>query len=76
VTRTWNVPSKSFGAAMQINSGLRSILALPWVYRLFGHVLGSEANKQWFIDDVLCLRDGQKLVDVGCGPADISTLRV
>jgi SAM-dependent methyltransferase len=56
---------------MQINSGLRSILALPWVYRLFGHVLGSEANKQWFIDDVLCLRDGQKLVDVGCGPADI-----
>jgi SAM-dependent methyltransferase len=56
---------------MQINSGLRSILALPWVYRLFGHVLGSEANRQWFIDDVLCLRDSQKLVDVGCGPADI-----
>jgi SAM-dependent methyltransferase len=56
---------------MQMNSGLRSILALPWVYRLFGRVLGSEANKQWFIDDVLCLRDGQKLIDVGCGPADI-----
>jgi SAM-dependent methyltransferase len=56
---------------MQINSGLRSILALPWVYRLFAHVLGSKANKRWFIDDVLRLRDGQKLVDVGCGPADI-----
>ena len=56
---------------MQINSGLRSILALPWVYRLMAHILGNEANRQWFIDDVLCLRDGQKLVDVGCGPADI-----
>jgi SAM-dependent methyltransferase len=56
---------------MQINSGLRSVLALSWVYRLFAHILGIEANRQWFIDDVLCLRDGQKLVDVGCGPADI-----
>ena len=56
---------------MQINSGLRSILSLPWVYRLFTHIVGIEANRQWFIDDVLCLRDGQKLVDVGCGPADI-----
>jgi SAM-dependent methyltransferase len=56
---------------MQINSGLRSILALPWVYRPFAHILGIEANRQWFIDDILCLRDGQKLVDVGCGPADI-----
>jgi SAM-dependent methyltransferase len=56
---------------MQINSGLRSILALPWMYRLFADILGIEANRQWFIDDVLCLRDGQKLVDVGCGPADI-----
>jgi SAM-dependent methyltransferase len=70
-TRTWNPSSKSFGAAMQINSGLRSILALPWVYRLFAHILGIEAHRQWFIDDVLCLRDGEKLVDVGCGPADI-----
>jgi hypothetical protein len=70
-TRTWNPSSKSFGVAMQINSGLRSILALPWVYHLVQHILGIEANMQWFIDDVLCLRDGQKLVDVGCGPADI-----
>src|SRR5262249_39880866 len=44
---------------------------LAWVYRLMAHILGNEANRQWFIDDVLCLRDGQKLVDVGCGHADI-----
>ena len=56
---------------MQIDSGLRSMLAVPWVYRLFARILGSEANQQWFIDDILCLRDGQKLVDVGCGLANI-----
>jgi len=56
---------------MQINSGLRSILALPWVYRLFVHIFKSEASTRWFINDVLRLRDGQKLVDIGCGPADI-----
>jgi|SRR6516165_10601278 hypothetical protein len=56
---------------MQINSGLRSILALLWVYRLFAHILGIKANRQWLIDDVLGLRDGQKLVDVGFSPTDI-----
>ena len=56
---------------MQINSGLRSVLAFPWVYRLFGMLVGSEANEEWFIKTVLGLRNGQKLVDVGCGPAQI-----
>ena len=40
-------------------------------YRLFAHILGIEANRQWFIDDILCLRVCQKPVNVGCGAADI-----
>src|SRR5215472_9784748 len=56
---------------MQINSGLRSVLAFPWLYRLFDMLVGSKANKEWFIKNVVGLRDGQKLVDVGCGPAQI-----
>src|SRR5438876_7600421 len=56
---------------MQINSGVRSILVTPWVYRLATRLLGSEANKQWFIDEILALSPGHKLVDVGCGPAEI-----
>src|SRR6516225_454873 len=56
---------------MQINSGLRSVLAFPWVYRLFGMLVGNKAYEEWFIKNVLGLRKGQKLVDVGCGPADI-----
>jgi SAM-dependent methyltransferase len=56
---------------MQINSGLRSVLAFPWVYRLFDKLVGSKAYEEWFIKNVLGLRSGQKLVDVGCGPAQI-----
>ena len=56
---------------MQTDSGLRSVLAIPWLYRLFDMLVGSKANREWFIKNVLDLRDGQKLVDVGCGPADI-----
>jgi SAM-dependent methyltransferase len=56
---------------MQISSGLRSVLAFPWIYSLSMRLLRNEANRRWFIDEVLALRDGQKLVDIGCGPADI-----
>jgi SAM-dependent methyltransferase len=50
--RALGIPLKSFGAAMQINSGLRSILALPWVYRLFAHILGLDANRGLDISDI------------------------
>jgi SAM-dependent methyltransferase len=56
---------------MQINSGLRSFLAFPRVYRLTMRLFGGDANMRWFIDQILALRAGEKLVDVGCGPADI-----
>jgi SAM-dependent methyltransferase len=56
---------------MQINSGLRSVLAFPGVYRLFSMLVGNKAYEEWFIKNVLGLRKGQKLVDVGCGPAQI-----
>src|SRR6476646_9199565 len=36
---------KSFGAAMQINSGLRPILSLPGVYRFFAHILGYRSKQ-------------------------------
>jgi hypothetical protein len=50
---------------MQINSGLRSVPAFPWLYRLFGMPVGSKANKEWFIKNVLRLRDGQKACRCG-----------
>src|SRR5262245_48377274 len=56
---------------MQINSGIRSMLTLPSVYRLVMRVLGNRANQRWFIDHILALRGDERIVDVGCGPADI-----
>lgn len=56
---------------MQINTGLRSFLAAPAVYRTAMRMLGGGAFLRWFIDNVLSLRDGQKIIDFGCGPADV-----
>lgn len=53
---------------------LRALLAVPAVYRVTIGVLGSDANRRWFINEVLRLRPGDKLVDVGCGPGDILRL--
>lgn len=56
---------------MQINTGIRSLLALPALYRFAMRIIGGQKFRQWFIDNVLSLREGQKIVDIGCGPADI-----
>lgn len=56
---------------MQINVGLRSILASPLVYRLAMWAVGGHDFRRWFIENILALRPGQKVVDIGCGPADI-----
>lgn len=56
---------------MQIDSGLRSVLAWPPVYRLLNRVIGNEKFRRWFIDHVVAVKGGQTLVDLGCGPADI-----
>ena len=56
---------------MQKNTGLRSLLALPVVYRLTNFVFSKPKFIRWFLDTIIDVRDGQKLVDIGCGPADI-----
>lgn len=56
---------------MQINQGLRSILALPWAYRLLIWLVRSEKAWRWFTDQVLQIRPGQKVIDIGCGPGTI-----
>lgn len=53
---------------MQINTGVRALLASPIVYSCVMRLLGSGANRRWFIQEILMLRPGQKIVDIGCGP--------
>jgi SAM-dependent methyltransferase len=56
---------------MQINRGVRSLLASPALYGFAMRVLGGQKFRRWLIENILSPRDGQKIVDIGCGPADI-----
>ena len=49
---------------------LRSVLALPAVYRLFGRVVGGGARAT-FVRDHLKPRAGDRVLDLGCGPGDL-----
>jgi SAM-dependent methyltransferase len=49
---------------------LRSVLALPAVYRLFGRVVGGGARAT-FVRDHLKPRPGDRVLDLGCGPGDL-----
>jgi SAM-dependent methyltransferase len=49
---------------------LRSILALPAMYRLFGRVIGGGARPK-FVRDHLRPRPGDRVLDLGCGPGDL-----
>ncbi len=50
--------------------GLRSVLALPWAYRLFARLVGGNA-RAGFVRDHLRPAPGDRVLDLGCGPADL-----
>lgn len=55
----------------QIKSGLKTILEQPIVYSVFQTVLGSRRSTRTIIDQYLKFENGMKVLDIGCGPADI-----
>lgn len=55
----------------QITSGVRAILSNPIVYSLFQRMLGAHQVRTWFVDEVVRPQPGMRLLDIGCGPADI-----
>ena len=54
----------------QIESGVRSILALPQVYRLFQNTINKNINGT-IANEYLKLKGNENVLDIGCGPADI-----
>jgi ubiquinone/menaquinone biosynthesis C-methylase UbiE len=57
--------------AVQDDSGFKSLLSMSWVYELFQNLVGAGRMRRWLSQNFWRLQSGQKVVDVGCGPAVI-----
>jgi SAM-dependent methyltransferase len=55
----------------QIVSGIRSILSHSAVYGLVQSLFGGHAARQEFADRFIRAKPGDRILDVGCGPAQI-----
>lgn len=55
----------------QITTGIRSILSKPWAYDALQGALGVTNARRVVCTDFVCAQDGDVLVDVGCGTAEI-----
>ena len=56
--------------ATERNSGLRSILARPWVYNAFQKAVGSGASRNWISTHHVRAESGMTIVDIGCGTGE------
>lgn len=55
----------------QITSGVRAILSHPRIYSAFQTLMGANQARTRFVRDFLKPTSGIKILDIGCGPADI-----
>ncbi len=50
-----------------VNTGIRKILELPFVYNLFHNITGGNAFRKEYFNKYFDLSDGSKVLDIGCG---------
>lgn len=55
----------------QVQSGIRSALALPWVYRLWRGLMLPEKDRARIVSECLRPLAGSRILDIGCGPAHV-----
>jgi SAM-dependent methyltransferase len=56
---------------MQTDSGLLRWLKVPWLYNVFQAVVGGNALGRRFIQSHIRAKPGDKVIDIGCGPARV-----
>jgi 2-polyprenyl-3-methyl-5-hydroxy-6-metoxy-1,4-benzoquinol methylase len=56
---------------MERTTGWRAILSTPWIFELVQHAVGARAWVKRFVRQTIKPVDGEKMLDVGCGPAAI-----
>lgn len=57
--------------APENTSGVRSVLSLAPVYRLAQRLIGADRFRRVLADDILRVKDSDRILDLGCGTADI-----
>lgn len=55
----------------QITGGIRSILSHPFIYNAFQNFMGAPRLRREFLVDFVRPESGQRILDIGCGTADI-----
>jgi SAM-dependent methyltransferase len=56
---------------MQRNSGLHYWLKVPFLYNVCQEAIGGKALRRKFIQSYVRAKAGDKVIDIGCGPAKI-----
>jgi SAM-dependent methyltransferase len=56
---------------MQSDSGLLSWLKVPCLYNVFQAVVGRHASRRKIIQNHIRAKPGDKVIDIGCGPARV-----
>lgn len=57
----------------QITHGVRAMLSHPYIYSSFQSIMGAHKARQKFVANFVKPFPGMKVLDIGCGPADILT---
>lgn len=52
-------------------SALRTILFLPAAYNLLQNLLGGKKGRCHILNEYICAKDGDHILDIGCGTAEI-----
>lgn len=55
----------------QITHGIKAILSHPFIYEALQTIMGAHKARQSFVTNFVKPFTGMKVLDVGCGPADI-----
>jgi SAM-dependent methyltransferase len=56
---------------MQSDSGLQRLLKVPLLYNWFQDIIGGTSLRRKFIQNQMRAKAGDKVIDIGCGPAEI-----
>jgi SAM-dependent methyltransferase len=56
---------------MQDDKGLKRIMSFSLIYEQFQNFVGAKTLRKWLAEHYWKLRDGEKVVDIGCGPGVI-----